>query len=287
MTILITGATGFVGRSLVRALERENRPMRLLRSDINDFEAVREALQGVETVIHLAGGEARGRPHWLAYVDIEGTATLVRALRYRPVRRILTLSRLHAATSAVFPLLQAKGLLEQTLRQSGIPFTILRSATLFGVGDRFTNSIAFSAARTWPVAWLPGGGEALMQPLWVEDVVRCLVQALDRDDLLNAAVDLFGAERLHYREVVQRVLIAADLRRRSLALPMIVARQLNALGAWVWRYPPRNEFDFDRFSTPEVGPLDTVSSLFGFRPAPLHDHLAHLRQGGWRRQLRR
>lgn len=284
--ILITGAAGFVGRSLSRQMLERQIPFRAYPGDVNDFERLRSALADVQTVIHLAGAESRGRRRWLAYSDVEGTATLIKAVRFRPVQRIVFLSRLNAAPNTLFPLLQAKGLAEQTIRQSGIPYTILRSATLYGIEDRFTNAIAATAAWSWPIVWIPGSGAVAMQPLWVEDIGRCLIQAAQRDDLRNQTLNLVGAERLHYNDIVMMTLEAAGLRRRVFHAPTILARFANRMTTWAWSHPPLNPFDHDRLSTPEVGPLDTVPALFGFAPARLQDHLTHLRRGVYRKLFR-
>jgi NADH dehydrogenase len=286
MTTLVTGATGFVGRSVRKLLLAHGVPFRPYRGDINDFTRLREELSDVEVVLHLAGGEARGRTHWLAYVDVEGTDTLLKALRYRPARRLVVISRFNADPNALYPLLRAKGIVEQKVRQSGVPYTIVRSASIFGSEDRFTNAIAATAAWSWPLVWLPGGGETAMQPLWVEDVARCLVTTLRRDDLLNQTIEIAGDERLRYYEIVRLVLEAANLRRLRFKAPVLLARAANSMTRWAWEQPPLHQFDHDRLSTPEVTSLDTVLTQFGFRPARLHNHLSHLRHGVYRQLFR-
>lgn len=283
--LLLTGATGFLGQSTQKALQARELPYRLYDGNISDFEHLRDALTDVETVIHLAGAEARGRPRYLKQVDIRGTETLLSALKFRNVRHLIIISRLNAQPNATHTLLRAKGIVEQSVIASGIPYTILRFATLFGKNDRLTNSIATVSAWTWPVALLPAGGLTALQPLWVEDAARCIAETVGNADLVNQRIDLAGDERMHYREIVQQVLSAANLRRHPLSVRPVLARSLNRATSWMLRRPPVTRFDHDRLITSEVTSLNTVYTHFGFRPNRFHQHLSHLRRTNIRRKL--
>ena len=173
------------------------------------------------------------------------------------------------------------------MRHSGIPYTIVRSATLFGLEDRFLNVIAGLAALSWPFAWLPGRGEALFQPFWVEDLARCLALLPDRADLRGETVSIAGEDRFNYHQLVQLVLDAADLRRIPLKLDLRLVRPFSRLFMGWRRRPPVTVFFMDRFSVPDVAPVDSVLRTFGFRPARMVDHMAYLRRPGLRGPLLR
>lgn len=283
--ILITGATGFIGRSLRRSLERQGHPVRVFEGHIHDLQQLSEALVDVDFVYHLAGAESRGRPRQLQHVDVQGTELLIRAARRAGVERLVLMSRIKADPNSLFPLLRAKGQAERLVQQSGIPYTIIRSATLFGRDDRFLNVIASLAAWTWPLLWLPGGGEVALQPLWVEDLVRCLVQLLDRGDLAGETVTVVGEERMRYRELAQMVTEAAGLSRIPVKVDLRLVHPVRAVTMGWWPRPPVTRFFINRFSIPDVAPFDNVSHTFGFRPERLVDHLAYLRRPGLRRRL--
>ena len=282
MSILVTGATGFIGRSLMACLEREGREARAYHGRINNPLALRQQLEGVDAVIHLAGAEARGRNRLLNHVDIEGTERLIEECRRAHIQRLIVPSRIGADHNSLHPLLRAKGEVERCVRQSSIPYTILRAATLFGRGDLFTETIVSLAIWTWPFVWLPGGGTVVMQPLWVEDFARCLVAALDRPDLVGQTITLAGEEQSRYREIVRQLLLAADCSRFPLPLPLILTHPLSAaIFSWWWR-PPVTRYFIDRFFVPEVAAFDSVLRHFGFRPARLSDSIAYLRRPGLR-----
>lgn len=283
--ILITGATGFVGRSLQRSLEHHGQAVRPFTGNIHDLQQLSEALVDVDFVYHLASAESRGRPRQLQHIDVQGTELLIRAARRANVERLVLMSRIKADPNSLFPLLRAKGQAERLVQQSGIPYTIVRSATLYGRDDRFLNVIASLAAWTWPLLWLPGGGEVALQPLWVEDLVRCLVQLLDRPDLAAETVTVAGEECLRYRELAQLVIEAAGLTRIPVKIDLRLVHPIRAVTMGWWAHPPVTRSFLNRFSIPDVAPFDSVSHTFGFRPERLVDHLAFLRRPGLRRRL--
>ena len=280
--ILVTGANGFIGRSLMPQLEQAGKEVSVHHGRINNPLDLREQLEGVDTIIHLAGAESRGRNRLLRHVDVEGTERLIEEARRAKVQRLIFVSRIGADHNSLHALLQTKGEVEQLVRQSGIPFTILRAATLFGRGDLFTETIVSLAIWTWPIVWMPGGGVISMQPLWVEDLARCLVSSIDRPDLINQTISVAGEEQLHYRDIVKRALTAANRPRFPLSIPLLTLHPVSrALFRWWWR-PPITHYFVDRFFVPEVAEYDSVLRNFGFRPARLGENIAYLRRSGLR-----
>jgi NADH dehydrogenase len=280
--ILVTGSTGFVGRSVTRILQEQGRPFKVYQGRINDPLTLRAELLDVDSVIHLAGAEARDRVRLLEHVDVEGTERLLEEGRRAGVGRLVVISRLNATPNAHFALLRAKGRLERVVRGGDVPYTIVRSATLFGRHDRFLNVIGSLAVWTWPFVWLPGGGRVAMQPLWVEDLARCLVACLDKPELIDQTIEIAGEDIMRYEEIVRQVLITAPLRRIPFAPGLRLVRLAYGLIFGWWPKAPVTRFFLDRFTAPEVAPVDSVRRLFGFKPARMNQHMATLRRPGLR-----
>jgi uncharacterized protein YbjT (DUF2867 family) len=276
--ILITGSTGFIGRSLIQALERDGRAFKAYNGRINDPLAIRAELLDVQTVIHLAGSENRGRAHLLDHVDVEGTERLIEECKRANIDHLIVVSRLNADPNSWYPLLRAKGEVERLVRHSQLPYTILQVATLFGRDDRFLNAIAALAFWSWPLVWLPNGGRVAMQPLWVEDFVRCLIATVDRPFLHNKTIEVAGEERLHYEDIVNHVLDTTGMSRFAIRPSVKLFRSLVIIISRFWRRPPVNRFFLDRFSTPEVAPLDSVLRHFDFHPVHMNQQPAYLRR---------
>jgi len=278
--ILVTGATGFIGRSLMTWLAREERTVKAYNGRINSPIDLRTQLKGVDTVIHLAGAEARGRPRLLQKVDVEGTRRLLEECVRAEVSHFVYPSRIGAEPQALHPLLQAKGEVERMVQKSGLPYTILRSATLYGRNDRFFEILVSLAFWSWPFVWLPGGGRIAWQPLWVEDFVRCLAATLDRSDLHNKTITIAGEERLRYAQLMRQLLRVSGYRRLPVSLPLVLLRPLSTLLFGWWYWPPVSRFFADRFFVPEVAPHDSVLRQFGFHPGRIADHISYLRRPG-------
>src|SRR6187431_2603971 len=182
--ILITGATGFIGRALVRHLAESGQQVRVLLRpspqspripkgvpvevavvSLSDERGVRAALRGVDHVYHLASAESQGRKGNLFATDIEGTRTLARAAKDANIQRLIFISHIGADRASAFPIQKAKGIAEEHIRQSGVPYTIVRSSVVFGPEDRFTNNLA-RLLRTVPGVFpIPSDGRMLLQPL--------------------------------------------------------------------------------------------------------------------------
>lgn len=283
--ILITGATGFIGRSLTAALDRQQTEWRAYHGRINNPLTLREQLEGVDIVIHLAGAEARGRDRLLHHVDIEGTERLIEESQKADVRQIIFPSRIGANPLSLHPLLRVKGEVEQRLRRSGVPYTILPTASLYGRHDRHFEIILGLALWSWPFVWLPGGGAIPMQPLWVEDYVRCLIATIDHPACLNQTLTVVGEERLNYRKLVQTLLRAAGLRRIPITLPMLLLHPVSAIGFSWWWWPAVSRYFVDRFFVPEVASFDSVIRQFNFHPARIEENLTYLNRPGLRWRL--
>ena len=283
--ILVTGATGFIGRSLTNALTLSGHEWRPYEGRINVPTSLREQLSGIDIVFHLAGSESRGRARLLRHVDIEGTARLLEEARFAGVKHLFYPSRIGADANSLHALLRAKGEIERMVRNSGIPYTILRTSTLFGLGDRFTEIVLGLALWSWPFVWLPGGGTIAMQPLWVEDYARCLIDCIDKPDFRNQTITLAGDERFRYRELVTQILTVEGVRRRYTKYPLLLLRpSAGLLFSW-WRWPAVSRFFVDRFFVPEVADLDSVRRYFGFRPMRLGETMAYLHRPGMRWRL--
>jgi len=282
--ILVTGATGFIGRSLTNALTLDGHEWRAYQGRINNPTTLREQLAGVEKLFHLVGSESRGRARLLRHVDIEGTERLLEEARLAGVGHIVYPSRIGADPNSLHALLRTKGECERLVRNGGIPYTILRTSTLFGLGDRFTEIILGLALWSWPFVWLPGGGTIAMQPLWVEDYARCLIDCLAKPELKNQIITLAGDERFHYRELVNQILSIEGVRRQPLKLPMSLLGPSAALFFGWWYWPAVSRFFVDRFFVPEVAELDSVRRYFGFRPLRFRETMAYLHRPGirWR-----
>lgn len=293
--ILVTGGTGFIGQALIRMLVEESLPVRtLIRpssqspnlprglaveaaiSSINDERNLRAALVGVDTVFHLVGAEWLGVRGDLHEIEVAGAQNLVKTAKDAGVKHILYLSHLGADRGSAYPILQAKGIAEQTIRRSGINFTILRSSLVYGPQDHFTTSIV-SLLRKIPFYFpMPGSGNIYLQPIWVEDLVTCLIWSLDKREVINQILEVGGPEYLSLYEVVEQISAAAGIKRKILNVRPSYLRLASVIFESLFpRFPlPINWLDY--LAMNRTAALDSLPRHFGLLPAHFSHQLDYL-----------
>ena len=298
--ILVTGATGFVGRALVRQLFDAGYPVRaLLRPSprtprlpkgvpvevavvsLKDVRGLRAALRDADAVIHLAGTEHQGRNADLLGIDIQGTRNLAEAAKQEGVGRFIYLSHLGADRASAFPVHKAKGIAEEHIRKSGVPHTIVRSSIIYGPEDHFSTQIA-SLLRGTPVFFpVPGDGLTRIQPLWVEDLVTCLLWALDNPKTVNQTYEVGGSEYFTLRQVIETIMDVIGKRRVFLSTPPPFLRGLVVMLETFNSRFQGSSFWIDYLAVPRTCPVDNLPRVFGLMPARFNYRLDYLRHIPW------
>jgi len=293
--ILVTGGTGFVGQALIRQLVAQGKAVRtLLRpsqsspnlprgipvevavSSLNDERSLRAALKGVDTIFHLAGSERIGSKADLTGVDIAGTRTLVQTAVQAKVKRIFYLSHLGADRASAFALLKAKAIAEHFIVKSGVNYTIFRSGPIYGPGDQFTTALAKLLRMSPGFFLMPGDGNTLLQPIWIEDLITCLLLSLDDPQTLNQTFSIGGAEYYRFREIVEILLQKLSLKR---FLVSIQPPYLRLIGLFMEQFMPRfpvSIFWLDYLAVDRTCALDILPRLFGLMPVRFSQNLDYL-----------
>jgi NADH dehydrogenase len=162
--------------------------------------------------------------------------------------------------------------LEEAVRGSELPFVILQPSVLFGDGAEFVAALS-RLARVSPVLPLLGGGQVRFQPLWIEDLVTCLIACVNGDPLITGEIPLGGSEYATFKEVMQTICAAMSIRRLLVPLPLPVARLQAQLMAAVLPNPPLTPATLELFSFDNSTDLDAVDRRFGFHPRGFREHL--------------
>jgi NADH dehydrogenase len=294
MKVLITGGTGFVGRSISRGLSEAGIPHRLLSrrgvglgglsegfaGSILDRASVDRALVGCDRVIHLVGiiSEAPGQTYEGVHAD--GTRRVLEAARAAGVRRRVHMSALGTRSDAAARYHRSKWEAEQSVRSSGLDWTVFRPSVIYGKGDGFVN--LFAAIGRWsPLVPVVGSGRSRLQPVDVESVTRCFVRATVESLGIGETMDVCGPDPLTLREILDEIDRAMGRRRLRLMVPRPVAwgqaRFLEWLFPSVFRQaPPLNRDQILMLDEDNVGDPLPARRLFGLREESFADGLARM-----------
>jgi uncharacterized protein YbjT (DUF2867 family) len=236
--ILVTGATGLVGRALVPRLSAGREPVRCLvrdprrlgaqrvrvqiaLGDLADPRSFRHALRGVDTVVHLAAAIRDDPRASLEEVNAIGTWRLVRAAERAGVRRFVFFSALGASPTQRTRFFRAKALAEQAVAESSVPHAVFAPSIVYSPGDPWLRLL--DRLTLLPAVPVSGSGAARYQPIWAQDVADCVLAALGRIDG-HARYELAGPDVLSYDQIVRLALRAAGRRRRLLHVPLPMVR---------------------------------------------------------------
>jgi NADH dehydrogenase len=254
---------------------------------LQDLPSLRVAMQGVHTIIHLAGarrGEGQYSDEWINH---RGTENLLEAAKDTDVKRIIFLSHIHADRNSAFPLLRGKGGAEEAIRGSGLNFTVLRSSLIFGAGDSFTTVLAMIIKMIPFVFPVMGNGKTRFQPIHVDDVTACLAGCLDTRHLDRMTLPIGGPQHLSYSEILEAVKKAMHVRRWHLHLRMPLMRPLVALSESLFPTPLVSSAQLDLFSIDNTTDLGNVPRNFELEPRRFTESLGYLHRKGWRRDFLR
>jgi uncharacterized protein YbjT (DUF2867 family) len=241
--ILLTGATGTVGSALLRRLTAAGAPVRCLvrepkrlgpervrvqiaLGDLADPASFRNALRGVDTVVHLAAS-IRDQPRGsIEELNAMATLRLVRGAEKAGARRFVFASAMNASLQSPTRFFRAKALARRAVEAADLETTVFAPSIVYTPGDPWLTILdRLSHLPLMPIA---GDGETRFQPIWAEDVADCLMAALDRSpgpsENGRRAFDLAGPEVLSYDEIAELALRPSGRRRPLVHVPMPAVR---------------------------------------------------------------
>ncbi|MEO8609629.1 MAG: NAD-dependent epimerase/dehydratase family protein [Chloroflexota bacterium] len=289
--ILVTGATGFVGRQLIERLMADGRHVRCLLTeekavnlpwsnppevvigDLLDEEALFRAVTGVHTIIHLQSGQWWGRIRDLERIELVGTRNLIAAGRAARVGRIMTISQLGASTSSAYMLLRIKGMVEEQVRSSGLAYTIIRAGLIFGDDDAFVNHIAMTMRTTPFIFLMPGRGEVVLHPLYIDDLIEAIVRSLESIDIVDTTVDFGGPEYITLEDLIRTVMRVSGIYRFIIPVAPYAMRWIAAIYSRIFRRSLVTPQWLDILATNRTAPLGNAFNYFGIQPRRFEDTL--------------
>ena len=244
---VVFGGSGFVGRNIVRELaargalvtvgcrdvERAKflKPMGAVgqvtpvKADVTNAAQVARAADGAEFVVSLVGILYESGRNTFDAVQAAGPGLVARAAADAGARRLVHVSAIGADPASPSRYARTKAAGEAALRDAFPEATILRPSVVFGPDDDFFNRFGAMAA-TAPALPLIGGGRTRLQPVYVRDVARAALAALEAPDAAGRTYELAGPRVYTFREAMELMLAEVRRRRPLVDLPFPVARLL-------------------------------------------------------------
>lgn len=302
MRIVLTGATGFLGRHLLPRLVAAGHDcvaltryapgcrdlavlpgVSVVQADVFDPEQLDPHLVGADAVINMVGilNESGRKGKGFQRVHVDLAATLLEACKDHAIRRFLQVSAVGAGEGDSHYLV-SKGKAEELIRATdGIDATIVQPSVIFGRGDAFFNRFAglLKVAPVLPLAC----PDARMQPVWAGDVSELITRAIDDPGAAGRTLVAVGPRQYSLRELVELTARLAGLKRRIVGLPDGLSRLQGRLMDFV----PGKPFSSDNYRSLQTPNTSDQNSLpdYGIRPRSVESTVPEY-LGGSRRQHR-
>lgn len=241
-TLFLTGASGFVGRQFtadarragwsVIALSRTpptspSKDVRWIAADLGQPERYRDALAGVDAVLHLAAAVGKASPAEFQRVNVDGTRILLDACADAGIDRFLFVSSIAARfqDKAYYHYATSKQEAEAVVSAGTVNSLIVRPTIVLGAGSPIGDR--FRALGTAPVVPVFGNGRARIQPIHVDDLSALLLHIVEEHAFDGRILELGGPEVLTMEDLLRRIHeVARGRSPRVLHVPVGALRHL-------------------------------------------------------------
>ena len=289
-TVLLTGASGYVGGRLlprlqamglrVRCLARRPgflrdggaTPPEVVAGDVLDRASLERALAAVETAYYLVHSMGSGAD--FEAEESAGARNFAAAAKAQGVRRIIYLGGLGGEGGRLSAHLRSRHEVGRILRESGVPTIELRASIVIGSGSLSYEMIRALVERL-PVMITPRWVRVVAQPIGIEDLVAYLLAALDLPGAESRVIEIGGADRVSYGDLMREYARQRGLKRAMLPVPLLTPRLSSLwLGLVTPLYARIGRKLVESITTPSVVRDESALRLFRVRPAGMPEAIA-------------
>jgi NADH dehydrogenase len=286
--IFVTGATGFVGHAVVRALLTHGFLVRCLvrpgseallkgfesidrvPGDVLEPDGLSPSVEGCAAVIHLVGIIREQRASGVTFdrLHTQATANMLGVAREAGVKRYIQMSAVGTRSGAVSRYHRTKWQAEEVVRASALDWTIIRPSLIFGPGDEFISVLA-RMIRRLPAVPVLGDGQYQLQPVGVEQVAEGFARALRLPLTVGQTYEVGGPEAYRFVDLLDKIGSALGLPRvRKIHVPLGLIKTMTRSFGWLPFFP----VTMDQLIMLEEGNVTDPSRFyadFGITPEPI------------------
>src|SRR3954451_13243945 len=289
-TVLVTGATGYIGGRLVPVLEASGVRLRCLArhpaaleprvapttevvaGDLFDPASLDRALAGIEVAYYLV--HSMGAHGDYLEKDRVAARNFGEAAQRAGVRRIVYLGGLAAGEETLSKHLKSRLETGQVLRESGVPVVEFRASGVIGSGSLSFELIRALVERL-PIMICPRWVSTMAQPIGIDDLLAYLAAALGLPDEGSRTFEIGGADRASYGDLMREYARQRGLRRVMISVPLLTTRLSSLwLGLVTPLYARVGRELIDGLKTPCVVTIHDALSVFPIRPVGLPASIA-------------
>ncbi len=248
--IFVTGATGFIGRHLVKQLSESGTPTRafardgskvsrvelpnvkVVRGDVLREGTLEYGMDGCACVVHLIGIIRETKTFTFQQAHVESTKNALDAAKKRGIKRFVYVSALGAKQGAKSRYFRTKWAAEELVRGSGLNWTIVRPSVVYGKHGEFFDSLQKLVRAPFTPIIKPGMNNGLLQPIYVDDLAAVLAKiALDDEGKsFGKVIECGGPNRMTTEAMLEVVALMSRHKLRKIVVPLPLAKLMMGSG---------------------------------------------------------
>jgi len=293
-SILITGGTGAIGSILVKKLAALDSVLRVLTlpndplvsrfdgipvdiryGNISNPEDLNNICDGIDIVIHCAAVIIADEDCVFDQINIKGTQNILSEAKKSGVKHFIHISSASVVYTKVTPYSISKRVAEKIVRESGVPWTIVRPTLVYGKSGGQEFDMFLDYLNKFPVIPFIGNGEAFKRPVFVEDLIDGFIKLACIPDGTGKIYSFSGANRITMIDFARYCLVLMEKERVIFNIPVWFCIILSKIMKKIMKNPPlRWNMIAGVIQDADLDPSEAIRDL-GYNPSDLTQKLPH------------